>query len=333
VDVAVFTGARAEYLVSAGPGGTVLVDHQGGVDGVDTLRNVERLTFADGTWSGDGATLLSANVPASGTVAISDATPAEDQPLTATPALVDPNGVDAASLLLVWEAEFGPDVWAGVGTGPTFTPTDAVVGRRLRVVATFEDLATVPAIEVVTSAATAAVAAVNDPATGAPALSTASPQAGVAVSALTAGIADVDGVGPLAFQWRADGAAIPGATGASFVPSAAHVGRQLSVVVSFTDRQGFAEALASASSAPVAAAPAAPPVVAPPVDPPAGAPGAGPDPGAGPGAPPTGAPAAPASGSGGCSSAGAGGWASLAGLLAAALALRGARRRRPGPAA
>ncbi len=48
-DTAVFSGARAEYDISIAADGTVTVDHQGGADGVDTLRNVERLQFTDQT--------------------------------------------------------------------------------------------------------------------------------------------------------------------------------------------------------------------------------------------------------------------------------------------
>lgn len=49
VDTAVFTGARSEYSVSVLADGTVLVDHGLGVDGLDTIRNVELLAFADQT--------------------------------------------------------------------------------------------------------------------------------------------------------------------------------------------------------------------------------------------------------------------------------------------
>jgi hypothetical protein len=49
VDTAVFTGNQAEYAITVQPDGTVIVDHGAGVDGRDTLRNVELLAFADGT--------------------------------------------------------------------------------------------------------------------------------------------------------------------------------------------------------------------------------------------------------------------------------------------
>ena len=49
IDVAVFSGALAEYAITANADGSVTVDHQGGVDGVDTLWNVEQLRFTGGT--------------------------------------------------------------------------------------------------------------------------------------------------------------------------------------------------------------------------------------------------------------------------------------------
>ena len=48
IDTAVFTGPRADYTVAVA-GGVVTVTDNVGTDGVDTLRNVERLQFADVT--------------------------------------------------------------------------------------------------------------------------------------------------------------------------------------------------------------------------------------------------------------------------------------------
>lgn len=47
VDTALFSGARAEYVVTVNANGTITVDHQGGIDGVDTLRGIERIQFTD----------------------------------------------------------------------------------------------------------------------------------------------------------------------------------------------------------------------------------------------------------------------------------------------
>ena len=48
VDTAQFSGPFAEYIVTALPDGTVIVDHGDGIDGRDTLRNIELLMFLDG---------------------------------------------------------------------------------------------------------------------------------------------------------------------------------------------------------------------------------------------------------------------------------------------
>ncbi len=253
VDTAVFSGARAEYALTVNADGTVTVDHQGGIDGVDTVRNVERLAFLDVTIP------TPTNQPATGTVTISDATPAEDQLLQATPAIVDPDGVDATTLLFTWEAETAPGTFTPVATGPSFRPGDAQVGLALRVVATFRDLNPEPASERVASEPTAPVTAVDDPPTGAPVLSDPTPQVGAQLAAITTGLGDADGLGPFTFRWLAGGAPIAGATGASFTPTAAQLGQALSVRVSWTDRQGFAQAVTSAPSA--AVVPASGPVV------------------------------------------------------------------------
>jgi hypothetical protein len=266
----------------------------------------------------------STNTPATGTVTISSASPVRGQPLTVSQAIVDPDGIQAGSLQFTWQAEVTPAVWNDVGTGTTFTPSGSVVNQRLRVVANFLDLANNP--ETVTSAATSPCTSVNSPATGAPILSSTAPQVGLqvsvdAVGSVPSGIADSDGLpASFHFQWKVDGGDIGAATGPSFTPGASQVGHVLSVTVSFTDNQGFAESLTSAPSAPVVPAPV---VVAPPPDPgptPAPPPAPAPAPG---GNAPTGS-AGPASR--GCASAGGG--SALALLIAtAALALRRRPRR------
>jgi Ca2+-binding RTX toxin-like protein len=248
VDTAVYSGLRAEYTLTVNADGSVTVDHGGGIDGVDLLRNMELIAFADQTIP------VPTNRPATGSVTISDATPAEDQVLSVLNAIVDPDGIDVSTLVFAWQAETAPGVFTDVGTGATFAPGDAQVGRALRVRATFQDLAVPPGVETVFSTATAPVTAVNDPPTGTPAVSDPTPQVGAQLSAVTSGLADPDGLGPLAFQWRANGVAIVGARGVAFTPGPAQLGQTLSVVVTWTDLQGFAESRTSGESAAVAAA-------------------------------------------------------------------------------
>jgi len=49
VDVAVFSGALADYTITSNANGSITVDHNGGIDGVDTIYNVEQLRFTDQT--------------------------------------------------------------------------------------------------------------------------------------------------------------------------------------------------------------------------------------------------------------------------------------------
>ncbi|MFD1302084.1 peroxidase family protein, partial [Methylobacterium marchantiae] len=158
VDTAVFTGNLADYTIS-GPdgGGRRTVTDTVGTDGVDTIRNIERLQFADQT-----ITISGTNAPATGSVAINDATPTEKQVLTATVFDIDDlNGIKPGTLVLTWQSFDGTD-WLDIpgATGSTFKPGDLQAGQQLRVVASFIDGLGVP--ERITSNPTAAVIAVND---------------------------------------------------------------------------------------------------------------------------------------------------------------------------
>jgi len=75
----VFSGPRADYDV-AGNRTLATVNHARGdqTDGNDRLLGIERIQFAD-----EVVTFAAGNTAATGTVTISDTTPAEDQALTA----------------------------------------------------------------------------------------------------------------------------------------------------------------------------------------------------------------------------------------------------------
>jgi hypothetical protein len=250
-DSAVFSGPLDDYEVTTVDGRTT-VAHLGGTgaDGTDTLVNVERLIFTDQTMVLGSST----NAPATGTVDVAPATATEGMQLTASRAFSDADGVQTASIAFSWEVETnsgGTASWSLVGEGTTFTPTNNEVGARLRAVATFTDGAGV--LEKVTSAATNAVVNVNQPATGDPTLSDTTPEQGSPVTALVAAIQDPDGLAGVAFgyQWQQrDGGApftdIDGATNKGFTPALAQVGRDIRVVVSFTDAHGTVERRTSA---------------------------------------------------------------------------------------
>jgi Ca2+-binding RTX toxin-like protein len=247
-DTAQFSDVRANYALTSNANGTWTVSHSAalGIDGIDTVRNVERLKFADKVVFIGLAGTCQRN--ATGTVTINDTTPTEGQVLTATTAITDPDGFDPAGVALNWQAETAPGTWVTVRTGTTFTPTNAEVGLRLRVQATFTD--NVGVLEAVAGAATGVVANVNDAPTGVPVLNTTTPVVGVPVTADTSSIADADGLTGVTFalQWQAGTNDISNATGMSFTPTSSQVGKTLRVVVRYTDNHGTAETVTSAST-------------------------------------------------------------------------------------
>ena len=87
----------------------------------------------------------------------------------------------------------------------------------------------------------------NNRATGAPSISGVL-QEDEELTADTAGIADADGVGTLAYQWLADGTAISGATSSTYTLTATEVGDAISLTVTFTDNEGYSESLTSAET-------------------------------------------------------------------------------------
>lgn len=91
----------------------------------------------------------------------------------------------------------------------------------------------------------------NSAPTGSPVI-TGTPTEDQTLAVDTSGIADADGLGTFSYQWRRQGTAIAGATGASYVPGDADVGFMIGVTVSYTDGGGAAESLTSTAVGPVA---------------------------------------------------------------------------------
>ena len=96
----------------------------------------------------------------------------------------------------------------------------------------------------------------NSPATGAPTIS-GTAQVGETLTADTSGIADVDGLGNVQYeyQWLSDDSDISGAINATYTLAAVDEGKAIKVEVSFTDDAGNEETLTSAATDAVAAAP------------------------------------------------------------------------------
>jgi len=247
VDTAVYNGLASEYTVVPGTGGTFIVTHNNATpfsDGVDTIRNFERLQFADMT-----VRIAGTNAVGTGTLVLSSLTPTEDQALTVSGTFFDANGVNLSTVTYTWEAQVQLNQWVSVGADTSFTPGDAVVGLALRVKATFIDM--VGVTETVYSSVTSPVVNVNDVPVGLPVISGIATEDQI-LTVSAAGITDADGLGLFSYQWTRGGIAIGGATGPTLTLGDADVGAVIAVVVSYTDLHGTPEVLTSVATLPVA---------------------------------------------------------------------------------
>ena len=113
----------------------------------------------------------------------------------------------------------------------------------------YEAAGVIGALAPVLSTASARVANVNDAPTGAVTITGTAKQFET-LTAITSTLADLDGMGSLSYQWKANGVNIAGATGSTFTPNLqSQVGQKISVAVSYTDGFGAKESKTSASTA------------------------------------------------------------------------------------
>jgi hypothetical protein len=80
---------------------------------------------------------------------------------------------------------------------------------------------------------------------------TGTPSEDLTLAVDVSGISDADGLGAFSYQWRRQGTAIAGATGASYVSGDADVGFMIGVTVSYVDGAGSPEAVTSSAVGPV----------------------------------------------------------------------------------
>ena len=200
------------------------------------------------------------NTPASGEPTISGTVQVGETLTAYTSNISDADGLDNATFSYQWLAD---DVEITGAANATHTLADADKGKAIRVRVSFTDDAGND--EALTSAATDPVAAKpNSPATGAPTIS-GTAQVGETLTADTSGIADEDALDNASFgyQWIADDADIPGATGSSYTLVEADKDKAIKVRVTFTDDVGNEETLTSAATDAVAAKPNSPATGAP----------------------------------------------------------------------
>ena len=211
------------------------------------------LTDGDGgtsTTQTTSVTVTAANDVHTGGAAITG-TASENGVLTAVSTLADPDGLGA--LHYQWQRDTGGG-FVNVGADQsTYTLGDADVGGVVRVVIYYTDAG--GTVESATSAASAAIAAVNDPHTGGASLTGTATENQVLTAVST--LADVDGLGTLHYDWQRDTGSgfvsIGAADQATYTLGDADVGGVVRVVISYTDGQGFSESATSAGTAAIAA--------------------------------------------------------------------------------
>ncbi|WP_223557594.1 peroxidase family protein [Pseudomonas sp. BF-RE-01] len=180
----------------------------------------------------------------------------QNQLLTAdTSTIVDADGLSNPQFTYQWQANDGLGFVNIAGaTGSTFSLGQAQVGQEVRVMIGYVDNFGVA--ESVASNILGPVDNVNDAPTGALLISDTTPDQGQVLTALTAGIADVDGLGTFSYQWQqgigASFSNINGATASTFTPGVAQGNLQIRVIVRYTDGFGTLETLTSAATAAVA---------------------------------------------------------------------------------
>ena len=187
-----------------------------------------------------------------------------DETLTAsTSAIADEDGLTNPSFSYQWIRNDGnTDADIQDATASTYTLVSTDEGKTIKVRVSFIDDANIQ--ETLTSAATAAVAALpNSPATGQPTI-TGTAQVDETLTANTSGIADEDGLTnpSFSYQWiRNDGSEdtdIQDATASTYTLVSTDEGKTIKVRVSFTDDATNPETLISAATVAVADLPPEP---------------------------------------------------------------------------
>ena len=160
------------------------------------------------------------------------------QTLTAgTSDIADSEGLTNVAYTYQWLAD---DTGITGATASAYTLTEAEEGKAIRVKVSFND--DEGNEEQLTSTETAAVAAANTEATGAPTI-TGTVQVGQTLTAGTSDISDAEGLDNVihSYQWIADDTEITGATASAYTLTEAEEGKAISVRVSFNDDEGNEE--------------------------------------------------------------------------------------------
>jgi len=166
----------------------------------------------------------------------------QNETLNLSNTLADLDGL--GDFTVQWQAN---GVTIAGANGTNLALTQAEVGKTITAIISYTD--GFGQAESVASAPTAPVANVNDLPTGSVTIS-GETKVGQTLT-VTNNLADLDGLGLISLQWFANGTEIAGATGTTFKPTRAEIGKTLTVLASYTDGQGTDEAVASAATAPI----------------------------------------------------------------------------------
>ena len=226
INTAIFDGPSTDYTLVKAPS-YVLVTHKITKE-TNKLYSVNNLEFTD-------KTVAVINKAPDGTVTISG-TATQNQTLTATNSLADDNGLGTISYQ--WLAN-GKAITGA--TASTLTLDQAQVGKAITVLASYTDL--LGTAEKITSSATDNVVNINDLPTGTVTITGTASQNQKLTAANS--LADVDGLGKIAYQWLANGTDISGATESTLTLGQAQVGKAITVKASYTDLLSTLESVSS----------------------------------------------------------------------------------------
>ncbi|TNJ34042.1 cadherin-like domain-containing protein, partial [Prosthecochloris vibrioformis] len=162
-----------------------------------------------------------------------------------TDTLADPDGL--GELSYQWYADDSEITGA---TESVYTLTQTEVGKAIKVVVSYTDKG--GEVESVESAPTSVVTNTNNAPTGEVTIDGTVTE-GQTLEVNTTNLDDTDVLSDtLTYQWKANGAAIVGATASTYTLTQAEVGKVITVVVSYTDDGGTKESVTSVATAAVA---------------------------------------------------------------------------------
>jgi Ca2+-binding RTX toxin-like protein len=264
-DTASFSGPRADYTVTwSANSSSVTVTSS--AEGVDTLTGIETLSFSDlnisaaALQTNTAPTLTTINTLSGGvedaefTISYAAlAAAADEADAQGDPISFRVETISSGTLTKSGAAVTLGSTTLGAGELLVWTPAANAHGTL--------DAFTIKAVDGALASANVVtvrvgVAPVNDAPSGALTIA-GTPTQGQTLTAMDA-VADADGIpvigtGRKTYQWKAEGAAISGATGTTHTLSSAEVGKVVTVTVSFVDNGGTAESATSAGTSPVAA--------------------------------------------------------------------------------